>query len=245
MADRYFLDVPVAGDSVTLAGPEAHHLLGVMRAKVGDQVVLFDGTGHEYVAQIDRAGKRDAVLTVLSRYVADRELRREITLCAALPRGDRQRRLIEEAVELGVARFVPLQTKRGVVQPDDGVCERLRRMVVEATKQCGRNRLMEIAKPTACPPPADVVPAGSLKLLAHPGSTVTPAQAAAETMLSPTTPAAFLIGPEGGFTDDEAAAAAAAGWQAVDLGPRILRIETAAAALTAWLSLGEEPPPVS
>jgi 16S rRNA (uracil1498-N3)-methyltransferase len=179
-------------------------------------------------------GKREVELAVLSKTAADRELSRHVTLCAALPRGDRQRWLVEKAVELGVTRFVPLPTRRGVVEPDDGVCERLRRTVVEASKQCGRNRLMEIASPGTMPPAAESFPADTLKLLAHPGGGVTLAQLMEELRGSPSRPIAFCVGPEGGFTDDEAAAAIAVGWRAVDLGPRILRIETAATMLAAW-----------
>lgn len=236
MADRYFVEPPLSGDRVVLSGPEARHLAGVMRAKVGDQTVLFDGSGREFVAEIVAVGRREIELAVVSQAEVDRELPRDVTLCAALPRGDRQRWLIEKAVELGVRRFVPLQTKRGVVEADDGVCERLRRTVVEASKQCGRNRLMEIASPAAMPPPADRFPADVVMLLAHPGGEVTPARLADELRAAPLRPIAFCVGPEGGFTDEEASAARAAGWRAVDLGPRLLRIETAAAALAAWVA---------
>lgn len=234
MADRYFVEPPIADDRAVLSGPEAHHLTGVMRTKVGDEVVLFDGSGREFVARIETIGRREVRLVVLSKAEINRELPRDVTLCAALPRGDRQRWLVEKAVELGVRRFVPLQTRRGVVEPDDGVCERLRRTVVEASKQCGRNRLMEIARPGAMPPQTEMFATDAARLLAHPGGDVTLAQLTDELRTAPLRPIAFGVGPEGGFTDDEAAAALAAGWRAVDLGPRILRIETAATALAAW-----------
>lgn len=240
MTQRYFSETPIAGDRVVLAGPEAHHLSGVMRVKPGEEVTLFDGGGAEFLCRVEAVGKREVTLAVLTRIEADREPCRNVTLYCALPKGDRQKRLIEQSVELGVRRFVPLKTKRAVVQPDADVCERLRRGVLEASKQCGRNRLMEVGEACAVPPPDDLLSGSQamLKLIAHPGASISPAAAARAANITPTTPIALLVGPEGGFSDEEAAAALAAGWQPVDLGPRILRIETAAVALTAW-AVGE------
>jgi 16S rRNA (uracil1498-N3)-methyltransferase len=238
MTHRYFSETPIAGDRAVLAGPEAHHLAGVMRVKPGEEVIVFDGSGAEFWCRVETVGKREVALAVVQRREVDREPRRAVTLFCALPKGDRQKRLIEQSVELGVRRFVPLRTRRAVVQPDGDVCERLRRAVLEASKQCGRNRLMEIGEACGAPPSADLTPSGTLKLIAHPGSTDSPAAAARAANVSPTTSIALLIGPEGGFSDEEAEAALAAGWQPVDLGPRILRIETAAVALTAW-AVGE------
>jgi 16S rRNA (uracil1498-N3)-methyltransferase len=228
MSERFFSETPIEGDRATLVGAEAHHLADVMRMRRGDEVTLFDGSGFEFTARIDEISKREVRLAVLARLAADRESPRDVTFCCSLPRGDRQRWLIEKAVELGVRRFVPLRTARGVVQPDAGVCERLRRTVIEASKQCGRNRLMEVTEPCGMPPRTDLLPPEALKLFAHPGSELAIADAVATSAAI-----AVLIGPEGGFADEEAAAAIAANWRPVNLGPRILRIETAALAIAA------------
>jgi 16S rRNA (uracil1498-N3)-methyltransferase len=228
MTERYYSETPIVGDRAALSGPEAHHLRDVMRARVGDELVLFDGTGAEFTARVEQMSKHEARLAVLARTIVDREAPRDVTLCCALPRGDRQRWLIEKAVELGVRRFVPLKTARGVVQPDAGVCERLRRTVVEASKQCGRNVLMEIAEPCGVPPAANAFPTDAERWVAHPSAEVTLADAVAADRLPTGKSVAILIGPEGGFTDAEIDAALAAGWRAVALGSRILRIETAA-----------------
>ena len=201
-----------------------------MRAKPGTQVVLFDGSGAEFVARVERIGRSEVRLAVLSRREVDRELPLELTLGVALPKGDRQRWLVEKAVELGVGRIVPLLTARSVAQPARGTLKRLRRTVIEASKQCGRNRLMEIAEPRAW---ADyIADAGqsARRLLAQPDGH------RAETAPPPAADSAgavFLaVGPEGGFTDDEVSLGIAAGWQTIDLGPRILRVETAAILLS-------------
>jgi 16S rRNA (uracil1498-N3)-methyltransferase len=226
MSDRYYVDQPIASDSATLTGPEAHHLIHVMRAAPGVQVVLFDGSGAEFPAVVERVRRSEVDLSILSRIEAVRELPFELTLGVALPKGDRQKWLVEKTVELGVTRLVPLQTHRAVAQPTEQAIARLRRSVVEASKQCGRNRLMQIAEPSDWPnflqDAADV----PCRLLAHPATgQACPPHAGEKTVLA--------VGPEGGFTDDEASLAIASGWRPVDLGPRILRVETAALAMAA------------
>ena len=167
-ADRYFCDSPIRGDKAILAGPEAHHLIHVMRAGPGTRVILFDGTGWEYSAEVESVGRAEAALVVLDRHQVDRELPVEIRLGASLPKGDRQKWLVEKAVELGVARIIPLRTSRSVAQPVEQALARLKRAVIEASKQCGRNRLMEISEPQEWADFASAAPAGGVRLLAHP-----------------------------------------------------------------------------
>lgn len=230
MTNRYFVAGPIGSERAVIDGPEAHHLLHVMRSKVGDQVVLFDGSGWEFSASVAKLGRSSVELDVLSRADVNRELPFELTLGVALPKGDRQRWLIEKAVELGVTRVVPLITQRGVAQPNATALDRLRRAVVEASKQCGRNRLMTIEAPSQL---ADYVLADSSigrRWIAHPDGESQSVLAAADS------PAFLAIGPEGGFTDEEVVAALAANWQLINLGPRTLRIETAAIALVSRLT---------
>ena len=146
MSERFYLPA-IDGDRAVLAGSEAHHLIHVMRAKVGWNVVLFDGSGAEFPAQVTQIGRTEVHLSIGGREEIDRELGVDITLGVALPKGDRQRWLVEKAVELGVRRLLPLLTDRGVSQPGAAAVERLQRAIVEASKQCGRNRLMELGSP--------------------------------------------------------------------------------------------------
>jgi 16S rRNA (uracil1498-N3)-methyltransferase len=245
MVDRYFSDEPISADHVTLAGPEAHHLIHVMRAAPGMQVTLFDGGGDEFTATIVRVGRSDVELSILARERVNRELPLDLTLGVALPKGDRQKWLVEKAVELGVARIVPLRTRRGVAQPVEQVLARLRRAVIEASKQCGRNRLLRIDSPQSWPDFVTGAAGAACRLLAHPGGETAsaivlpahslPSGCKGEPILCKMV---FLaVGPEGGFDDEEVALAVAASWRPVDLGPRILRVETAAillTAITAW-----------
>ena len=234
MSERFFSTEPITCEQATLDGQEAHHLLHVMRAKVGDRVTLFDGSGAEFEAEIVRCGRSDVEARVLSQRDVDRELPFELVVGVSLPKGDRQKWLVDKLTELGVTELVPLATERGVAQPTDSALKRLERGVIEAAKQCGRNRLMRVAKPQAF---MNWVRAKSdgvqkRKWIAHPtGSAI------ATLDLSAAMPTQLAVGPEGGFTGEEVAAATAAGWQSVDLGPRILRVETAAAALAAVVAL--------
>ena len=229
MADRYFVEPPIVADRAVVAGAEAHHLIHVMRCGPGGRVTLFDGSGCEFAAVVRRVGRSEVELDVLDRREIDRELPMRLTLGVALPKGDRQRWLVEKAVEVGIGRLVPLATERGVAQPVANAIERLRRSVIEASKQCGRNRLMEIAEPRAWSDFLVDTRTAGCRLLAHPAAegciTGTGPDVGGETVLA--------VGPEGGFTDAEVARAIEAGWRAVDLGPRILRVETAAIWLAA------------
>lgn len=238
MSDRFFVQTPIHAERVTLDGPEAHHLIHVMRAKPGEHVMLFDGSGAEFTARIAKIGRADVQLDVLGRTETDIELGFDLTLAVALPKGDRQRWLVEKAVELGTTRIVPLSTHRGVALPTDNALSRLRRAIIEASKQCGRTRLMEVAPPQSFADVADLAPPTALRLVAHPGGEQ-PVVEMVSRAQDATGPADvhLAVGPEGGFTSEEVDHAVHAGWHVVDLGPRTLRVETAALALVSLVVL--------
>lgn len=246
MSERFFSSRRIDGERATLDGPEAHHLLHVMRAAVGDTITLFDGSGVEFDAIVEALRRTEADLRVIQRRETDRELPFSLAVGVALPKGDRQKWLVEKLTELGVTMLVPLVTERSVAQPAANSLERLHRAVIEAAKQCGRNRLMEILGPQPLKEWVAVDPASAAldqtselqirRLMAHPEGLPL-----GDVDVSAPLPTLLAIGPEGGFTDAEVAAARAAGWQQVSLGRRILRTETAAVALTAAISLNCNP----
>jgi 16S rRNA (uracil1498-N3)-methyltransferase len=231
MADRFYTpDALVPGEYV-LSGPEAHHLAAVRRFGPGDRVVLFNGDGRDYPADVVAADRKRTLLAVHDAVPADRELPFPLDVAAALPKGDRGDYLVEKLTELGVRRFTPLVTERTVVQPKDARLEKLQHAVIEASKQCGRNVLMRVSPLTtwaAFLAATDVPP---LKLILH--------TAGEAVLLNAVQPAGggvvIAVGPEGGFTDAEVAAAV--GWARVGLGPRVLRVETAAVAAAGWFAL--------
>jgi 16S rRNA (uracil1498-N3)-methyltransferase len=231
MAERFHVNCELAEGPVIVHGPEAHHLGTVCRVRPGDEVCLFNGDGRQYPARVVAVTRRDVSLDVLGVEAPRRELPFRLHLASALPRGDRAQFLVEKLTELGVTRFTVLSTHRAVVVPREAKLDRMQRHVIEASKQCGRNALMAIDPPRDWP---TFVTEGALparRLLAHPGGGVLP---------PPGGDVVAAVGPEGGFTDEEVAQAVAAGWEVVGLGPRILRIETAALTLAALLGVTRE-----
>lgn len=228
---RLFVDAPLGIGPVRIDGPQAHYLVSVMRTRVGDPVKLFDDATGEWLGIAAGVGKRDLTLDV-TQMLRARETVPDFWLCAAPLKKGRVDWMAEKACELGVARFVPVVTRRTVV--DKPNTERLRAHMIEAAEQCGRTALPQVAEPVKLPALLRDWPEGRTLFFADESGGV----AAAEAMRAHRGPAAVLIGPEGGFDDEERAAIrahpAAVG---IGLGPRILRADTAAAAATAlWMA---------
>ena len=222
MSDRFYCpESPVAG-RLTICGDEAHHLARVRRVGVGEVVDLFNGRGGLWRAEVLELARDRVALRVIEAIAPGPPMACDLTLATALPKGDRVEWLVEKATELGVARLVPLVTARTVVDPRAGKLDRLRRRVVEAAKQCGRDHLMEIGEPVAW---ADLVRrhATPICLVAHPGGASAPSWPRSGLDRA----AILAIGPEGGFADEEIALARSADWVPVSLGSTLLRVETA------------------
>src|SRR5438128_8256391 len=144
MADRFYINHPLAAGLITVQGPEAHHLATVCRFRPGDQLCLFNGDGHEYTARVVVAARQSVTLEVLAVETPLRESQVGIHVAAPLPKGDRAQFLLEKLTELGVRTFVPLRTQRSVVHPRESKLAKLQRYVIEASKQCGRNVLLHL-----------------------------------------------------------------------------------------------------
>ena len=231
MARRYYSERLIDEKRVELIGDEARHLTQVMRGRVGQIVVLFDGSGAEFDAKIQHVARAKVEFTIVGRREVDRESHAQLTLGVALPKGDRQRWLVEKAVELGVRRLIPLRSNRGVAQPAPSVINRLQRAVIAATKQCGRTRLMEVGASQEAAVFFATASQTTTCWIAHPGGQSL--AALLDDLPRRPPPYSMAVGPEGGWTDDEVQAAVDSNWRRVDLGPRILRVETAALTLAA------------
>jgi 16S rRNA (uracil1498-N3)-methyltransferase len=229
MSERFHLPAPPRDGRATLEGDEARHLARVLRAKPGDEVTVFDGAGHAWRARVATLARDSVGLEIVAALPAAPAARVAVTLAVALPKGDRQKWLAEKLAELGVERLLPLVTERGVAEATDAARARLERSVIEACKQCGRDRLMAVDPPrTVAEAVAGAAP-GTRLLLADPRAAAPPvATATAASVL-------VLVGPEGGFTAEEEAAAVAAGAERIVLAPHVLRVETAAVAAAARL----------
>jgi len=231
MSERFFLAAAPVGDRAVLTGDEARHLSRVLRGQPGDEVVVFAGTGVEWPARIVRIARDEVELQLADPSTDPLRAGPRLTLGVALPKGERQKWLVEKLTELGVDRLVPLVTTRGVAEATEAARSRLERGVIEACKQCGRNQLLEIAAPQTIAALLATDAAG-LAILADPHAP--PLDAAA--VRAAGRDIVGLIGPEGGFTGAEIAAVERAGAIRAGLGPHVLRVETAAIALAARLA---------
>lgn len=217
------------GSLVELAATQANYLGNVMRLKAGDRLLLFDGNSGEWLAEIAEVGKKRMILAVLEQ-TRPQEAVPDLWLAFAPVKKGRVDWLVEKAVELGVARLLPVVTQRTIV--DKLNLDRMRAHIVEAAEQCGRTTLAEIDPPVKLDAFLKSREAARTLYFADENGG-SPAASAFQPG-----PALILTGPEGGFTAEEAAAIRAApNSTAISLGPRILRAETAAlAAVAAWMA---------
>jgi 16S rRNA (uracil1498-N3)-methyltransferase len=229
---RLFVEAELGeGAELRIDGGQAHYLLSVMRLKAGDPVRLFDDRSGEWLAVARHIGKRDLLVEVTG-HLSEREAVPDLWLCAAPIRKGRVDWVAEKACELGVARLVPVLTRRTVV--DRLNHDRLRAHMIEAAEQCGRTALPELAAPVKLAALLKDWPEERALFFADEAG----GAPALEAMRARRGPAAILIGPEGGFDDAERDAIRALP-QAVGvaLGPRILRADTAAAAaVSLWMA---------
>lgn len=219
------------GAEIPLGERNVQHLVRVLRLGAGDTLVVFNGDGGEYGAQVASTGKRDCVVRIGARREPASESALAAHLGQVMSKGDRMEYAVQKAAELGVGEITPLFSSRCEIRLDDDRLEKkrehLQMVAVAACEQSGRVRVPTVHAPLALEKWVAKVQA-QLKLVLHPGETRPALPAACGS-------AALLVGPEGGLTAEEVAAAQRAGFAAFTLGPRILRTETAPVAALAVL----------
>lgn len=233
---RFFLPQPLAiGGLVSLPDSITHHI-HVLRMAIGDMVTLFNGEGGEYTATLASIEKRRAVAEVKTFSPRESELPYAITLAQGLPEGSKMDWIMEKAVELGATTIQPLAAQRSVVRLSAERAEKKlqhwRGIIEAAAEQCGRNRLPHVCEPVQF---GDWIGRQDL----HRRILLTPR---AEQSLSdwarhhPPQAVTVMIGPEGGFTEQEESAAANHGVLLLSIGKRVLRTETAGLAALAGIN---------
>ena len=218
-------------DSVMLDADETRHLRDVLRLTVGDDVSVFEGMGREFGCTIAQIGKKQTTLSVLSETIpSSPESPLDITVAAAVISGEKYDLIIQKAVELGVSSLIPLQTIRSDVKVRDAQKRlgRWRRIALEATKQSGRAKLMQVLEAEAFETCIASVDGASAVLFSERDGEGFATLKAVKQMTA-------FFGPKGGWDDSELEAAGANGVKVVTLGGRILRAETASIAITAIL----------
>jgi len=227
---RLFVRTPLsAGASVVLDAAQANYLGNVMRLGIGAELLLFDGQSGEWLARVSDAGRKSMSLTV-ERRTREAESVPDIWLAFAPVKRAQTDWLVEKATELGAARLVPVMTQRTVAERVR--LDRLESIAIEAAEQCGRTRVPQILAPMPLRRLVEELdPARHFYFADENGGE--PLTSAYEEG-----PAVILVGPEGGFTEEERAFVRASGATAISLGPRILRAETAAlAAIAGYMAI--------
>lgn len=218
---------------VELSSDRAHYVSNVLRLAPGRRLIVFNGQGGEFRAELLQAGKKQAVIRLDDYVDQNRESPLDVELAIGLSRGDRMDWIVQKATELGVTRISPLYAERTEVKLRgprlDKKMQHWKQIAVGACEQCQRNRLPELSEPMAL---SDFLAQcnSERKLLLHP-DTENPAVSAEQNVRS----VAVLVGPEGGFGEAEVALAKESQFETWQLGPRILRTETAPIAVLALL----------
>jgi 16S rRNA (uracil1498-N3)-methyltransferase len=230
MPARLFIDAPIAADTEIDLPPGPARHVQVLRLQPGAALVLFDGRGGEFAAQVTRMGRADVRVRVLAHREVDRELARPVTLAIGMPANERMDTLIEKATELGAAAIVPLVCERSVLRLEGERAQKKRAhwrgVAIAAAEQCGRTRLAEVHAVTTLPAWLASLPAttDATRWLLDTGDA--PALSVAARSLRQSR-LLLLSGPEGGLSAGERGLALAAGFAPVSLGPRVLRADTA------------------
>lgn len=234
---RFYCPTPlVIQQSLDLPDELFRHAIQVLRLQVGESLILFNAEGGEYLAEIHEINKRSATVLIRGFDATERESSLDLTLVQALIKPDKMDFALQKAVELGVSAFQALITQRSVVRSDKEKLEKKlqhwQAVAISACEQSGRTKIPKIYAPQTLNQYLQQLDENTDYLLLAPGSHQT---------LNQVTVCAnklgILIGPEGGFTEDEVAACLAAKMQGISLGKRILRAETASTSVLAGLQL--------
>ena len=209
-------------NKITLSLEETRHLRDVLRLREGAKVNIFDGAGREFLGEIESISKKETILKILEEVApVSSESDLNLTLAAALLKSEKFDLVIQKAVELGVTKFIPMNSKRSDVKLKDAEkkVERWQKIALEAAKQCGRAKLMQIEMPQDFAVLLKSVEGVKILFAEKSGNKF------AE--IKPDKKITAFVGPEGGWDDSEIESAASHGFQIITLGGRILRAETA------------------
>jgi len=242
MPPRFFVDLALAGQTELSLPPGAARHVQVLRLQPGAAITLFDGSGFEWQAEVLAMGRSEVRVQLQSQQLVQRELAQAVTLAVVMPANDRMDGLVEKATELGAACIQPLMSERSVLRLNGERAEKKQAhwqgVAVAAAEQSGRSKVTRIA-------PVQTLAAWLAALGTAGGDQrrwlLSPTAAAPLASLNSQAGLQTLVlsGPEGGLSPAEEAAARAQGFVAAQLGPRILRADTAPLAVLGWLALSE------
>lgn len=244
---RYFINPEdIRNNCAWLRGDDAHHLTRVMRAEPGTEVIVCDGSGREYVAKALAFQKDEVQLEIVEERESFGEPRIIVWIAQSLPKGDKLETVIQKGTEIGVSAFLPFVSARTIVQYDakkeQKRLQRWRKIAKEAAEQAHRGRVPEVRGTVSWQQLVTHSKEAAVTIFCYEQASARQLKDVLQSVPRPLEgPILLVIGPEGGFTDGEAAEAEAAGWLTAGLGRRILRTETAglAAASCTMYEFGE------
>ena len=236
---RFFVPIEaIKGKLITISGNEAHHIIDVMRLRLSDKVVTFDGTGKEYIGVIKEVSRNSLVVEIAQTREAQKKEVAGITLLQALPKKDKMDYIVEKATELGVRSIKPIITERTIPDWNESKkksqADRWRKIALEAAKQCGRLDIPQVAAIASFTDAVKGFTGLDLKLIAILNEEAVPVKEAIKDFKSGNV--VISIGPEGDFSPNEAKIAKEFGFKAISLGPRVLKSDTAGLALISILN---------
>lgn len=229
---RFFIKKDnITDNQITITGNDAFHIARSLRMAVGDEITVCDENGTEYFTRLSRIRDDECSADILSARPGSTESPVHITLYMAYPKGDKLETVVQKSVELGASAVIPFESSRCIKRPSadklDKITDRLSRIAEEAAKQCGRSRLPSVSKMIKFPELLSSINSYNLTLFCYEGEGTESLKKVLEKYESQSGRIAVIIGSEGGFSEDEARSITEAGAKCVNLGPRILRCETA------------------
>jgi len=218
----------------SISGSDANHIKNVLRLKPSDKIMLFDGSGNEYEAEIVCMESDKVTAAILGSSSSLTESPVQITVAQGFLKDKKMDTLVRQTTELGITGWLPVITRRSVPRPDsrrlDTRAERWKKIATEALKQCRRGCIPDIQPAVSFKEAVSIGNAYNLKIIFWENETLSFFPWECRTPVRQGTKIFIMLGPEGGFTSDEVEIAAASGFVTASLGPRILRAETAAIA---------------
>lgn len=227
-------------DCLQFDGEEFSHIALVLRKSVGDILCFIDGSGYDYIAQIGTIGKKNMTIKVLSKTLSQNETKTNVTVFQALVKGDKFELITQKLTELGVNKIIPFSSEFCQVKPNTTRLDRLSKISVEALKQCGRAKKVEIDSISTFDQMIEKTKQFDLVLFAYENSSNNIDEKELSTFAGKNV--AIIVGSEGGFSEKETdMLSKLSNVRTISLGKRILRAETASIALTSavMFSLGE------
>ena len=231
MARFFVTNDMIDGSEIRISGDDAFHIARTLRMACEDEITVCNGEGTEYLCSLEKIRDNECIAKILSTRTSENESPSQITLYMAYPKGDKLETVVQKSVELGASHIVPFESSRCIKRPAeeklDKITVRLNKIAEEAAKQCGRAILPTVSRMIKFKEMTEKISNYSLSIFCYEGSGAKSLRSILEENAKAGESISVIIGSEGGFSREEADQIIEAGAKCANLGPRILRCETA------------------